>query len=142
MVEFGHILGDIELNCESAANQAKPDSVRASLSNLPLPENFTQSSLTGARARLANDLYASSLGGAAKSGARTGPKSNIQSAVLDFRQFLARLNDPSLSKKKLRALRREVAWRLHPDRSSDARESSRAMAELNARIDKLIAKAK
>jgi hypothetical protein len=45
-----------------------------------------------------------------------------------------------LSRKRLEALRRKIAWRLHPDRcAAHDPEATRAMAEINAAIDQALA---
>lgn len=37
--------------------------------------------------------------------------------------------------KRLRALRRKMAWLLHPDRAADQPAAAQAMAQINAKID-------
>jgi hypothetical protein len=56
---------------------------------------------------------------------------------LDMREFLGELRRARGSTTRLKALRRELAWRCHPDRLHDPDDESvrSLMAEYNARID-------
>ena len=56
---------------------------------------------------------------------------------LDMREFLGELRRAKGSSARLKALRRELAWRCHPDRLHDPDDESvrSLMAEYNARID-------
>lgn len=142
MVEFAHILGEVERLSEGAAELASHDEAYLRVLEINrLDSAFTREPPTGARSRLANERYASSESDDTfrrHKPADTREKFELTPSALS--QLILQLNNPALSLLDLRALRREFAWRFHPDRLmlADRRKADDAMAQLNARIDDLI----
>ncbi|HEY8163052.1 MAG TPA: hypothetical protein VIF34_12420 [Methylocystis sp.] len=139
MVEFKDVLGNVESVSEALSWGAKRDALGLSISNPSALEDAASSELTGARARVANDLYTLSKAEADQRSARTITQGE---AAAEIGELVARLSDRGLCRQELGALRRKVAWRLHPDRAAGRVEATGAMAELNARIDELIERAR
>jgi hypothetical protein len=142
MVEFAKILGEVEFAAEEAVSSAKHGmfSIFPDLGQRRAMEHMNS---TDARARLVNDLYdTQSMSPDAEGGESASSENPGISIEQDARRARARLQKSSLSLQELRALRRDFAWRLHPDRtpSADRAAAAGAMAELNARIDALIEK--
>lgn len=134
MVKFADILGDVEVVSETLSWRPACDAFNFAILKASELENFSSPGLTGARARLANDVYTLSKAEADRDRART----IAPGEAIDFRKLTARLNGRRLTRQELGALRRELAWLFHPDRSADWVEANCTMAKLNARIDELI----
>ncbi len=71
--------------------------------------------------------------------APTQQSSRARSA-LAWERLLDEAERSGASVKRLEALRRELAWAFHPDRTGD--DPDRSMTRFNARIDALIARAR
>lgn len=141
MVEFAHILGEVERLSEGAADFAPHDEAYLALLEINKLDSVAVSEPTGARSRLANELYASSESvEPAPCHKATLAQRKLELTASELRRLIQRLNNPALSLQDLRALRREFAWRFHPDRLAleDRAEADSAMAQLNSRIDELI----
>lgn len=146
MVEFAHILGEVERRlspdaADSAADFAPHDDAYLALLEINNLDSAATCEPTGARSRLANALYASS------ESVEPSPcheekvaQRKFKLSASELRRLILRLNNPALSLQDLRTLRREFAWRFHPDRLAleDRGEADSAMAQLNSRIDELI----
>ncbi|WP_330083936.1 hypothetical protein [Methylocystis iwaonis] len=142
MVEFAHILGEVERLSEGAAELASHDEAYLRLLEI---ERFdcarTREPPAGARSRRANELYAASESdGSARDDKPAVTRGKFELTPSELRRLILQLNNPALSLLELHALRRELAWRFHPDRLTlaDRPKADDAMAQLNARIDALI----
>ncbi|KAF2990614.1 hypothetical protein OGR47_01690 [Methylocystis sp. MJC1] len=142
MVDFAHILGEVERRSNEAGNFASHEDVRlAPLLEVTQFDNSVSPELTGARSRLANKFYASSEPmDSGRCHTKAVGQKKFKLTASELHQLMVRLNDRALSLEDLRALRRELAWRFHPDRLAleDSGEACGVMAQLNARIDGLI----
>lgn len=138
MVKFADILGDVEFVSEPLSWRVAHDAFNFAIIKPSELENFPSTELAGARARLANDVYTLSKAEADQDRAGT----SAPGQAIDFRKLIARLDGRGLTRQELGALRRELAWLFHPDRSADKVEANHTMAELNARIDGLVERMK
>lgn len=142
MVDFAHILGEVERLSDKTANFTGHEDVRPGpFLEFTQFDNSVSRDPTAARSRLANESYASSKPGETdRFHAKAIGQKKFKLTALELHQQMARLNDPALSLQDLRALRREFAWRFHPDRLTleESGEACGVLAQLNARIDGLI----
>jgi hypothetical protein len=139
MVEFAHILVHVEGDSQAFRERAMRPGVDVPLSTIERSETAAPPYLAGARARLANDIYSRSRPPSPDL-CGVEPDSSHRARAMDkhYASLRARLKDPRLSLQELSALRREFAWRLHPDRHVIDAKPDENLADLNALIDSLI----
>lgn len=140
MLEFASVLGSVESDFRTWSDSEWRNAVAFPFLRRSSAE--TAAPAEEARIRMARNYYRADESSAPHTEEPGELRDRARERIRAVEAVLAQLEHPGLTTAKLKALRREFAWRFHPDRvsASSRDDACQLMAQLNARIDALIAR--